>query len=350
MSPTKREREILESAEEFLRENGLDKDLIHRHFYFRYVPMWKEWEERMRELLFGRPIPIYASSDKEFEEGLRWQAKVTKHLRTFVLPQLNRAYQIEGDRHSIQRDVQTGGYYARSEIRFVDAISQDEDPDLWDRLYEPDDGRPLSERGRDLAPEERNAIHSERMQRLRTIVKFISEVRSFAIEFQMDFDNLLYCLISGGLPKVEDVGEFLWRLNPRTSGIVDNVRRNRPPYSFRARKGGRPAGQEGMDKETIIRTWAIFLLTKGGGGTRPQAQAIKIWDTRFPQYEIGEDVVWYKRDLSRMLPAGGPRKKSPFLTMRLVPEMERRQSGSVSKKKSARKKDDYRGPGGKKPP
>jgi hypothetical protein len=268
MPPHDREQDILQLAGGLLirlRNRGdLDEATIDAEFLFRFEPTWCEWVDRIR----GMMRAMVGQIDNEplsLEDGARWLV----HLESNVGLQVGVEVEPNGTRLTIESV--RGGYHC-FDRELAEALRT--------MTYDRNEFEHLQQQ-RWAEANQTAKIQSELWRLAQTYSLVPSEVEwdKYAPDkIKQQFQSVVNWVIWG-----EFVPSFPWSM---TRLVESKVGRGVKRTIRSHRWGGKDLGTHRLRLDARVRTWAIYYLTRRGGGQRTEQSAVDLWNDRFPDNQV----------------------------------------------------------------
>lgn len=298
-----REQSIIELALNLLSKlrrdkKALDEATIDAEFLFRFEPIWCEWVSRIRRMMRAM-MGQTGDGPLSVEGGAAYRG----HLKSNSGLRIS----IDGTTHKVETD--RGGYVCFNEElgKALGEVPFPGDKAEFERLM----WQIWIEANQTLNV--KNELW--RLARAYNLVPPKHKLDEYApAEVERQFQSVVNWVIWGEvLPSFPASWEAVVLLESKTD---EDVRRTIRPWPHSKRGGHWRENEDGsrtwieddpdppkrMMKEVRVRTWAIYYLTRRGGGRRTEQQAVDLWNDQFPAYE----VQWrnYKSERGRLFSRG----------------------------------------------
>ncbi len=290
-----REREIIQLARGFLtqlsQQKTVDEAAINANFLFRFESVWCEWISKIRQMMWAMmgessDTPLSSESGArllvhlESNPGLSVGVNITPEGTTFTMTTATGNYRcldrdLREKHQAAIRHFATGG-----DIAEIDRLHQQ----MW-------------------AEANQTTKIQDELWRLARAYQLVSVTDEFSLrETKERFQRVVTWVIWA-----EVVPSFLW---PKTI-LLESKTPKRVKRTLRPHKWSEhifPTQESGLRLETRVRTWAIYYLTRRGGGERTEQSAVDLWNEQFP-CRIVTDLRIYRSERERLLKHGGKKDK-----------------------------------------
>ncbi len=296
---------ILSLADQLLNATvELDEATIDSQFLFRFDPVWYRWVGGTRRLIW-----LLVANQDRFEPltmddnlHLRWSLHIEDNLGVSVGWDSSSGL-------TIQNVVKNRDGYAPFNKDWATQVWEMRDDketqrQVWSKIW--GEANQISK------------IHDEifRLGRAYGLIPLDSEAKDYSENQKEVFHSRVFDWVFWG--QITPV--FRWPMTQLIESKIGGVTRSLRPFKLPLGywedlpDGGKVwiAEKFGNTKRIThlvrIRTWAIYYLTRRGGGNRTEQAAVKLWHQAFPQGLV--DVKHFRRERDRLF-ARGSKKNSP---------------------------------------
>lgn len=304
MSLGDRERNVLKLAEGLLKlhsEGSLDETTADAEFLFRFEVTWCRWVNRIRSMMRAM-IGQTGEEPLSRQDRARWWVHLNRNagLSVSIDSQDGPARWIienpTGAYHVLDEDLRT----ARGALA-VDLRAMHERPDE----YTAKAAQIQQEMWFEANQTTKIQGELRRLARSYGLVPSDHQLGQYPLDqIKLQYDSVVNWVLRG-----ESVPAFL---HGKTR-LIESAVQGEDRRSIRLWKWGasEPFSEERIALETRIRTWAVYYLTKRGGGELAPSSAAELWNAKFSgrRVELGN----YEDDRGKLFDWGTGKGLSPSL-------------------------------------
>ena len=300
-----REQNILDSAYELLGQlhpqSDLDEAAIDAEFLFRFNTSWCNWVNKIRKMMRDL-IGLEGDEPLSVEDGARWCVHLESN------PGLHVGVEAGPDGTHCTMAADRGGYHCINlelHQRLDEALK---------RVMESGDNAELEHIHRQMWLEANQTAkvrdELERLALAYNVIPHKSEWDRYSPrEIELRWKNLVNWVAWGKF-----VPSFRWPMTGFIENKTGDIRLYHMPGGHwrDTDDGGRvwvedkPDSSKRMTLDVRVRTWALYFLTKRGGGRLSEPMAVDLWNTKFPQQEVA--VQNYRNERQRLLSKGSKKR------------------------------------------
>lgn len=284
-----RELRIFKLAQGFLSQLAqsriVDETDIDSNFLFRFDPVWTRRLREIRRMMWGlfveeKDIPFPSEEGArllvhlEQNAGISVGINLSEEVSALVIDPPNRKYRLLNS--NLKQEQEQG----------VRSLVQGEDITPFQQLHE--------QVWAEANQTSKIWIELERLAKgFHVIPHTEEEERRFPLEeIKANFRNFINWVIWEHMTPA-----FLWSKTRLIEYEINGKSyRTIRPYPWSEKD---PERTPNLKLPTRIRTWAIYYLTRRGGGVRTQQAALSLWNEHFTPYSL-TDVGNYRHELGRL--------------------------------------------------
>lgn len=324
MPLNEREQGILKLAKGLLislhKKSNLDEARVDAEFLFRFEVTWCRWMNRIRGMM-RTMIGQTGEGPLSSKDGARWRVHLSSNVGLDVKIIIHSGksepqYIIKNSRGAcsiLDRDLieHSEGVYSildqdlRREVHHI--LTQD----LREAVERSDQHRAEFERvWRQMWAEanQTSKIQSEleRLARYYNLVPPDHELGEYAPnQIKLQENRVVNWVIYGNF-----VPLFLWQMTKLVeSKVEDEDRQTIRPWKWR---NDESTSDSRLALTTRIRTWAVYYLSRRGGGNLAEPAAVELWNTKFPSSKV--ELEQFQDECSKLFSLGTGKDLAPSLS------------------------------------